>query len=123
MTIMRINGRKSAIPLGCAEACAKRSRVPEHITPTSTIIFAFPAQAGRHLPWPAGSFRSQKIPPAASRAQPTLILAFEACLKVRAESFELSKTDSLPNLTHYVKVKVDVVVGVQDARRSEERRV
>jgi hypothetical protein len=44
-------------------------------------------------------------------------LPFEACLKVRAESFELSKTDSLPNLAHYVKVKVDVVVGVQDARK------
>jgi hypothetical protein len=50
-------------------------------------------------------------------AKPTLILPFEACLKVRAESFELSKTDSLPNLAHYVKVKVDVVVGVQDARK------
>src|SRR5579864_2614403 len=55
--------------------------------------------------------------PASSRAQPTLILPFEACLKVRAESFELSKTDSLPNLAHYVKVKVDVVMGVQDAHK------
>ena len=60
-------------------------------------------------------FAHRRCCPASSRAQPTLILPFEACLKVRAESFELSKTDSLPNLAHYVKVKVDVVVGVQDA--------
>src|SRR5580700_602056 len=117
MTIMRIKGRKSAIPLGCAEACARRSRVPEHITATSSIIFAFPAQAGRHLPWPAGSFVHRTYrSDAASRAQPRLILPFEACLKVRAESFELSKTDSLPNFPHDVKVKVDVVMSVQDAR-------
>ena len=62
-------------------------------------------------------FAHRRCCPASSRAQPTLILPFEACLKVRAESFELSKTDSLPNLAHYVKVKVDVVVGVQDARK------
>src|SRR6201987_6232269 len=62
-------------------------------------------------------FAPTRCCPASSRAQPTLILPFEACLKVRAESFELSKTDSLPNLAHYVKVKVDVVVGVQDARK------
>jgi curli biogenesis system outer membrane secretion channel CsgG len=43
-------------------------------------------------------------------------LPFEACLKVRAESFELSKTDSLANFDHHVKVKVEVVVGVQDCR-------
>src|ERR1700741_545056 len=61
-------------------------------------------------------FAHRRCCPASSRAQPTLILPFEACLKVRAESIELSKTDSLPNLAHYVKVKVDVVVGVQDAR-------
>jgi hypothetical protein len=54
--------------------------------------------------------------PRSYRAKRRLILPFEACLKVRAESFELSKTDSLANLPHYVKVKVDVVVGVQDAR-------
>src|ERR1700739_4986162 len=54
--------------------------------------------------------------PASCRAQPRLILPYEACLKVRAESFETPKTDSLPNLPHYVKVKVDVVVAVQDAR-------
>src|SRR5579864_6550006 len=60
-------------------------------------------------------FAHRRCCPASSRAQPTLILPFEACLNVRAESIELSKTDSLPNLAHYVKVKVDVVVGVQDA--------
>lgn len=60
-------------------------------------------------------FAHRRCCPASSRAQPTLILPFEACLKVRAESIKLSKTDSLPNLAHYVKVKVDVVVGVQDA--------
>src|SRR4029077_18003590 len=115
MTIMRINGRKSAIPLGCAEACAKRSRVPEHITPTSTIIFAFPARRVVTCRGRQAQFAHRRCCPASSRAQPTLILPFEACLKVRAESFELSKTDSLANLTHDVKVKVDVVVGVQDA--------
>src|SRR5215472_5294611 len=115
MTIMRINGRKSAIPLGCAEACARRSSVPEHITSTSAIIFAFPAQAGRHLPWPAGSFRSPKMLPRFFPRPAHLILPFEACLKVRAESSELSKTDSLPNFPHDVKVKVDVVMGIQDA--------
>src|ERR1700749_5162543 len=62
-------------------------------------------------------FAHRRCCPASSRAQPTLILPFEACRKVRAESSELSKTDSLPNLAHYVKVKVDVVVGVQDARK------
>src|SRR5580700_7491543 len=62
-------------------------------------------------------FAHRRCCPRLSRAQPRLILPFEACLKVRAESFELSKTDSLPNFPHDVKVKVDVVVGVQDARK------
>src|SRR5271154_956950 len=38
----------------------------------------------------------------------------EACVQVRAESREIPKTDSLANFAHHVKVKVDVVVGVQD---------
>src|SRR5579872_1273427 len=45
----------------------------------------------------------------------------KACLKVRAESFELSKTDSLPNFTHHVKVKVKIVMGVQDRRQKFSR--
>ena len=41
----------------------------------------------------------------------------EACLEVSAESGEIPKLDSLPNFAHGVKVKVDVVVGVQDYRQ------
>src|SRR5271154_265340 len=41
----------------------------------------------------------------------------EACVQVRAESREIPKTDSLANFAHHVKVKVDVVVGVQDGRK------
>src|SRR5271154_3796033 len=36
--------------------------------------------------------------------------------QLRREFFELSKSDSLSNLAHDVKVKVDVVVGRQDGR-------
>jgi hypothetical protein len=56
---------------------------------------------------------------ARDRAQHLLgFVLFQTSLKVRAELFELPKTDSLANFAHYVKVKVNVVVGVQD--RSEE---
>ena len=37
-------------------------------------------------------------------------------MEVRAESFERSKTDSLANFPHHVKVKVQVMEGVQDDR-------
>src|SRR5580658_1628207 len=52
--------------------------------------------------------------PASLRSQVCLNLPVEACLKIRAESFETSKTDSLANFPHDVKVKVEIVVGVQD---------
>ena len=48
------------------------------------------------------------------RPTPAWVVLFQTSLKVRAELFELPKTDSLANFAHYVKVKVNVVVGVQD---------
>src|SRR5271154_959997 len=47
----------------------------------------------------------------------------EACLEVSAESSEIPKLDSLPNFAHGVKVKVDVVVGVQDRRQQLIRKI
>ena len=38
----------------------------------------------------------------------------KACMEVRAESFQLPKPDSLSDSLHHVKVKVEIVVGVQD---------
>src|SRR5580698_6903242 len=47
----------------------------------------------------------------------------EACLEVSAESSEIPKLDSLPNFAHGVKVKVDVVVGVQDRSQQLVRKI
>src|SRR5580658_1929516 len=47
----------------------------------------------------------------------------EACLEVSAESSEIPKLDSLPNFAHGVKVKVDIVVGVQDRRQQLIRKI
>ena len=46
---------------------------------------------------------------------------FQTSLKVRTELFEHPKTDSLSDSPHDVKVKVDVVVGVQDGRQKFSR--
>src|SRR5579862_3474068 len=48
------------------------------------------------------------------RPAPAWVCLREACLEVRTESFQLPKTDSLSDSLHHVKVKVEVVVGVQD---------
>jgi hypothetical protein len=66
---------------------------------------------------PGNSFAEDAAPPC-NRAQHLLgFVLFQTSLKVRAELFELPKTDSLANFAHYVKVKVDVVVGVQNCRK------
>jgi hypothetical protein len=44
--------------------------------------------------------------------KPFSVGLFQTSLKVRAELFEVPKTDSVANFAHDVKVKVDVVVGV-----------
>ncbi len=66
---------------------------------------------------PENSFTEDAAPPR-DRAQHLLgFVLFQTSLKVRAELFELPKTDSVANFAHYVKVKVDVVVGVQNYRK------
>ena len=64
---------------------------------------------------PGNSFAEDAAPPC-DRAHQPLGFVLMTSLKVRAELFELPKTDSLANFAHYVKVKVDVVVGVQNYR-------
>jgi hypothetical protein len=64
-----------------------------------------PGRAGRKLE-PQNSARM--VP----RPTPFSVCLFQTSLKVRAELFEVPKTDSLANFAHVVKVKVDVVVGV-----------
>src|ERR1700690_2117098 len=117
MTIIRISGRNKANPPGCEPACMTRANGPGRIPVNDTVILAFPATSGRTIPRPTGSrtvFR--RCCPAFTAPYGLFICLCEACLKVRADSFELSKTDSLANFTHYVKVKVQVMVGVQDGR-------
>src|SRR5712691_791823 len=53
----------------------------------------------------------------APRASGQLRPAFEARLKLCGESSQVPKRDSLANFPHDVKVKVEVVVGVQDRRQ------
>src|SRR6266852_1154713 len=52
----------------------------------------------------------------APRASGQLRPGFEARLKLCGESSQVPKRDSLANFPHDVKVKVEVVVGVQDRR-------
>lgn len=47
----------------------------------------------------------------------------KAGLKLRAESFQVPKSDSLSDLPHHVKVKVEIMVGVQDDREKFSRAV
>ena len=57
------------------------------------------------------------------RPTPFSVCLFQTSLKVRAELFELPKTDSVANFAHDVKVKVNVVVGVQNYREKFSRRI
>ena len=57
------------------------------------------------------------------RPTPFSVCLFQTSLKVRAELFELPKTDSVANFAHVVKVKVNVVVGVQNYREKFSGRV
>src|ERR1700733_6756756 len=111
---MRISGRKSANPPGCEGACTSRAISPGNIKADNTIVGlsvlpGTPARAPWLVPDPANH-----DPRPLSHLTPYLLC--EACLKVRTEFLELPKTDSLANFTHDVKVKVEVVVGVQDRR-------
>ena len=54
------------------------------------------------------------MPPASQALQACSDLPIEAFLKFRAGSSKPSKTDSVANFAHDVKVKVNVVVGVKD---------
>src|SRR5271170_6163698 len=113
--MMRTSGRNSVRPPGC-EACAIRTNCPGIIMPDITIAVPFPPRR-RNPPRPAG-YIPQKVPlPPFTHPAPAWVCLLEACLKVRAETFELPKTDSLPNFPHDVKVKVEVVVSVQDDRK------
>ena len=58
-----------------------------------------------------------------TRPTPFSVCLFQTSLKVRAELFELPKTDSVANLAHDVKVKVNVVVGVQNNREEFSGRI
>ena len=116
------NQRKNRVmPPGC-DALQKKAIVHRESCVTNvTVLCAFSAMK-RAMP-AGGSARLArnripfaKIPLRPARAQHRWVCLLEACLKVRAESFELSKTDSLANFAHHVKVKVEVVVGVQDGR-------
>src|ERR1700687_2435087 len=66
---------------------------------------------------------SEDSAPPLPHPAPSCVCLPEACLKVRAETFEFPKLDSLTNLTHDVKVKVEVVVGVQDHREKFSGRI
>src|SRR5271156_1885628 len=57
------------------------------------------------------------------RPTPFSVCLFQTSLKVRAELFELPKTDSVANFAHDVKVKIDIVGGVQDDREKFSRGV
>src|SRR5277367_3294016 len=57
------------------------------------------------------------------RPLPFSVGLFQTSLKVSAELFELPKTDSVANFAHVVKVKVNVVVGVQNYREKFSGRV
>ena len=140
--MIRISGRNSAIPPGCACVSRAQSQVRRSQNRNGHDHYAFPSYAGnsaaegnpsRASPSaqqgnsartdklagdgkPGNSFAEDAAPPC-DRAQHLLgFVLFQTSLKVRAELFELPKTDSLANFAHYVKVKVDVVVGVQDDR-------
>src|SRR5580704_17636338 len=140
--MIRIRGRNSAIPPGCACASRPNDRLVEAKTEMITIITPFPLAPGIRLPRviprtphhrlsranPPGrttcrgrqaenSFAEDAAPPCDRAHQPLGFVLFQTSLKVRAELFELPKTDSLANFAHYVKVKVDVVVGVQNCRK------
>src|SRR5271154_64588 len=140
MPMIRISGRNSAIPPGCA--CAARPRFAEAKIEMVTIIMPFPLAPAKRLPrvtprspanrltraTPPGrttcrgrqagnSFAEDAAPPCDRAQHPLGFVLFQTSLKVKAELIELPKTDSLANFAHYVKVKVDVVVGVQNDRQ------
>jgi hypothetical protein len=97
------------------EACTKRSDSPRDVTPNVKVVTPFSAAAGKPAP-PSRllePFLGDAAPPFTQQA-PYWVCLRKACLKVRAESFELPKTNSVANFAHDVKVKVQVVVGVQD---------
>src|ERR1700690_336253 len=115
--MIRISGRKSVIPPGCDGACARSAKPAGTMVPRVTIISPFPPWWA-NPPRPAG--HENQVPKMLTRSlphpTPSCGCLPEACLKVRAETFELPKLDSLTNLAHDVKVKVEIVVGVQDDR-------
>src|ERR1700683_4626164 len=127
--MIRISGRNHAIPPGCPCATRLRARFAEANIEIVTIITPFPSSPalrlsranppGRtNLPGTASrnSFTEDAAPPCDRAHQLPGFVLFQPSLKVRAELFELPKTDSVANFAHYVKVKVDVVVGVQNDR-------
>ena len=128
--MIRISGRNSAIPPGCDCASSASARFAEANIEIVTIHYAFPCFAGTSAQQghsartdklaggrQAGNSFAEDAAPPCDRAQHLLgFVLFQTSLKVRAELFELPKTDSLANFVHYVKVKVDVVVGVQNYR-------
>src|SRR5277367_1460611 len=122
--MIRIRGRNSVIPPGCDGACARIAKSAGTIMPNVTIILPFPPWWAI-LPRPAGyeSRVPKKLPRPLPHPTPSCGCLPEACLKVRAETFELPKLDSLTNSAHDVKVKVEIVVGVQDDREKFSRRV
>src|ERR1039457_4850784 len=122
--MMRISGRNRAIPPGCDDACARSAGSAGTSMPNVTIISPFPPWWA-NLPSPSG-YECQ-VPKKLTRPilhpAPSCVCLREACLKVRAESFQLPKRNSLTNLTHDVKVKVEIVVGVQDHREKFSGRI
>src|ERR1700689_4703530 len=122
--MIRISGRNSVIPPGCDGACARSAKPAGTIIANVTIISPFPPWWAI-LPRPAG-YESQvpkKLPRPLPHPTPSCGCLPEACLKVRAETIELPKLDSLTNLAHDVKVKVEIVVGVQDYREKFSGRI
>src|SRR5271155_3528277 len=142
MPMIRISGRNSAIPPGCACAATPRARFAVPKIEMVTIIMPFPLAPAKRPPRvnprsptnrltraippgrttcrgrQAGNSIAEDAAPPCDRAQHLLgFVLFQTSLKVRAELIELPKTDSLANFAHYVKVKVNVVVGVQNDRQ------
>src|SRR5579863_8480406 len=115
MTMIRISGRNSVIPPAGDCVCASKAGLPA--TSMSRFKFISPFPPGwAILPRLAGYVLQipKMLPRSGSRPAPSCVCLPEACLKVRAETFKVPKLDSLTNLPHDVKVKVEIVVGVQD---------
>src|SRR5277367_4880888 len=99
--MMRISGRSSVMPPGC-EAWRTDANIIAIVVPIVKIISPFPAGGGQTQSGQAGyaSRKPKKLPCLLPHPAPACVCLSEACLKVRAETLELPKADSLANFAH-----------------------